>query len=84
MLAGMFISAVFEFGKVDAIGHSAIIVALLAFAADNATLQDKVRHPLWIEARQPWFAPVGLCLAIVGFLAIYYVSHTLLFGTSIV
>ena len=35
ILTGMFISAVFEFGKVDAIGHSLIIVVLLAIAADN-------------------------------------------------
>ena len=84
MLAAMFISAVFEFGKIDAIGHSAIIVALLAFVADNATIDEKARHPMLNEVRRPWLAPVGLCLAMAGFLLIYYASHTMLFGNKIV
>ena len=36
MLAAMFVSAVFEFGKIDLIGHSLIVVALLGIIADNA------------------------------------------------
>jgi hypothetical protein len=84
MLAGMFISAIFEFGKIDAIGHSLIIVALLAFIADNKVASAETRHPLLTEMQRPLFAPVGLCLAIAAFLVVYYVSHTVLFGTNIV
>ena len=35
ILASMFVTAALEFGKLDAIGHSAIIVVLLAIAADD-------------------------------------------------
>ena len=84
MLAGMFISAIFEFGKIDAVGHCLIIVALLAFIADSKATDVKVQHPLVAEMRRPVFAPVGLCLAIAAFLVLYYVSHTMLFGTAIV
>ncbi len=83
MLAAMFISAVFQFGKIDAIGHSAIIVALLAFVADDAKADAKVRHPLVAEMQRPLFAPVGLCLAMAAFLVLYYASHMLLFGSRI-
>ena len=36
ILASMFVAAVLEFGKIDAIGHSPIIIVMLAIAADNA------------------------------------------------
>ena len=35
ILAAMFISAVFEFGKIDLIGHTLIVVVLLAIIADD-------------------------------------------------
>ena len=35
VLLSMFVSAVFEFGKVDAIGHMLIIVLCVILAADN-------------------------------------------------
>src|SRR5580692_5485231 len=35
MLAAMFISAVFEFGKIDLIGHSLIVVALIGIMVDD-------------------------------------------------
>jgi hypothetical protein len=76
MLAGTFISAVFEFGKIDAIGHSAIIIVLLAIAADNA------RVP--VQKRALLLTPVGFGTALAGFLAIYYVAHAAFFGTSII
>ena len=75
MLAGTFISAVFEFGKIDAIGHSAIIVVLFAIAADNARAPE--RNRAWL------LAPVGYGTALAGFLGLYYVVHAALFGTSI-
>ncbi len=84
MLAAMFISAIFEFGKIDAIGHSAIIVALLAFIADNKTVEEQAQHPLAKEVRRPWFAPVALCIAMAGFLVVYYASHAMLFGAKVI
>lgn len=77
ILAGIFISAISEFGKVDAIGHSAIIAVLIAIAADNAPSYGRSRR--W----RPLLAPVGYGLSLAGFLALYYAAHTALFGTTI-
>jgi hypothetical protein len=74
VLMSMFISAVFEFGKIDAIGHSVIVVILLVVAADNG------RAPL----RAPVLAPFCLSLALALTMLLYYGSHALLFGMSIV
>jgi len=75
ILAGMFISAVLEFGKVDLIGHTLIVAALLAIIADKRV--DKVL------VRYPWLAPVGYASALGLFLSMYYVAHALIFGTSL-
>jgi hypothetical protein len=76
VLAAMFVSAIFEFGKIDAIGHAPIIVVLLAIVADDvAAVRSKLRIAL--------LAPIGYCIALAGFLCLYYVAHTLLFGTQI-
>lgn len=76
ILAAMFISAIFEFGKIDAIGHAPIIIVLFAIAADDVTtVRSKLRNAL--------LAPIGYCIALAGFLCAYYVAHTLLFGTPI-
>src|SRR5260370_16982923 len=75
VLAIMFVMAVFEFGKIDAIGPSPIIVILLAIVADEA--RDPRRHHLW--AAEAWYA-----FAIAGFMAAYYVAHAELFGTAII
>ena len=72
ILAAIFVSAVFEFGKVDAIGHSGIIVVLLGIAADDA------RVP--VRARQALLAPAWYGAALAAFLALYYVGHAALFG----
>ncbi len=72
ILAAIFISAVFEFGKIDAIGHSGIIVVLLGIAADDA------RTP--VRVRDVALAPAWYGAALAGFLALYYVGHALLFG----
>jgi hypothetical protein len=76
ILAGMFISAVFEFGKVDLIGHTLIVVVLLGIIA------DKNSEATW--KRYSWLVPVGYTAALASFLAIYYVAHTMLFGTAII
>lgn len=76
ILAAMFISAVFEFGAIDAIGHSCIIVVLLAIVADDA------RAPS-LRLRQLALAPACFAVALAATLAVYYVLHTVLFGTTI-
>jgi hypothetical protein len=75
MLAAMFTSAVLEFGKVDLIGHTLIVVVLLAVIADN-----RVRIPL---LRHQWMIPVAYAVALALFLTGYYEAHALLFGTSL-
>lgn len=70
MLAATFVSAVFEFGKVDAIGHAPIIVAMIAIAADDA------RMPL--RVRQLALMPVGYAAALAAFIGMYYGAHSLL------
>lgn len=75
MLAAMFISAVFDFGKIDLIGHTLIVVALFGIMADDA------RKPA--RLRDSWLLPFGYAAALVLFLAVYYVGHAELFGTSI-
>lgn len=73
VLTGMFISACFEFGKIDTIGHSAIIAVLIAIVCDNRAS----------ERRAPWLAPVGLCAALSATLFVYYVGHAALFKTAV-
>ncbi|MGX1101795.1 hypothetical protein AB7M47_000178 [Bradyrhizobium elkanii] len=75
VLTGMFISACFEFGKIDTIGHSAIIAVLLAIVADNKVLSR--------DRRAPWLAPVALCAALSVTLFVYYFGHAAIFKTSV-
>jgi hypothetical protein len=75
MLAAMFISAVLEFGKIDMIGHSLIIVALFGILADDAAEPARLRHS--------WLLPVSYTASLVLFLAAYYFGHAALFGTTV-
>ncbi|WP_409187679.1 hypothetical protein [Bradyrhizobium sp. RDM4] len=75
MLLGMFISACFEFGKLDVIGHSAIIVVLVAIVSDTRQAES--------DRRAPWLAPAGLCAALTVTLFAYYVGHAAIFNTTI-
>jgi hypothetical protein len=75
MLAAMFISAVFEFGKIDLIGHTLIVVALFGIAADDGGKAARLRDT--------WVLPFSYAAALVLFLAVYYVGHAELFGTAI-
>jgi hypothetical protein len=75
ILAGMFISAVLAFGKIDLIGHTLIVAALIAIIADDDGKKALVRYP--------WLAPVGYASALSLFLATYYVAHAVIFGTSL-
>ncbi|WP_246686386.1 MULTISPECIES: hypothetical protein [unclassified Methylobacterium] len=72
ILAAIFVSAVFEFGKVDAIGHSGIIVVLIGIAADDA--RSAVRR------RDVALAPAYYAVALTGFLTLYYVGHAAMYG----
>jgi hypothetical protein len=75
MLAAMFVSAVLEFGKIDLIGHSLIVVALLGIVADDGGKPARLRHS--------WLIPFGYAASLVLVLTAYYVGHAALFGTTI-
>jgi hypothetical protein len=77
MLTAMFISAVAQFGKVDLIGHTLIVVVLVAILADNGGKRVE-------ELRTSWMMPAAYAAALVLFLALYYGGHAMLFGTSVV
>lgn len=72
ILAGVFISAVFEFGKIDAIGHSGIIVVLLGIAADDVRVKVRVRDTV--------LAPAWYAASLAGFLILYYLGHAAMYG----
>lgn len=75
MLAAMFVSAVIEFGKIDLIGHTLIVVVLLAIVGDNGGKASLVRYP--------WLVPAGYAAALAVFMAGYYLGHAALFGTTV-
>ncbi|MFB9984551.1 hypothetical protein ACFSQQ_00685 [Mesorhizobium kowhaii] len=75
VLIEMFISACFEFGKLDVIGHSAIIVVFVAILSDQ--------RPKETDTPAAWLAPVGLCAALTATLFAYYVGHAAIFNTTI-
>lgn len=75
MLTGMFVSAVFAFGKIDMIGHSLIVVALIGIVADDGGKPAKIRDF--------WVMPVAYAASLALFLATYYMVHAQLFGTTV-
>ncbi len=75
ILAAMFVSAVFEFGKIDLIGHTLIVVALFGIIADDGGKTARLRDS--------WLLPFGYVASLAAFLAIDYVGHEALFGTAI-
>ena len=72
MLLAMFISAVLEFGKLDAIGHLLIVAILVATAIDD---EPRV-------ARPPLLAPAFYSGAMLAILAAYYGAHSWIFGAA--
>jgi hypothetical protein len=74
ILAAIFVSAVFEFGKVDAIGHSGIIVVLIGIAADDARVA--------VTRRAVALTPVYYGAALAAFLVLYYLGHAALYGSA--
>jgi hypothetical protein len=75
LLSAMFISAVLDFGKIDLIGHTLIVVVLFAIIADNRATETVPRHQ--------WLIPVAYAAALAVFLMGYYEAHALLFGTTL-
>lgn len=72
ILIAMFVGAIFDFGKIDALGHSPIIVTLLAILADD---QVAVKKPSAILAPAYFCASLGLTvLAYYGVHAISYLT----------
>jgi hypothetical protein len=76
ILAAMFVSAVFEFGKIDMIGHSGIIAVLIVIAADSKKRKAMSLKPLMV--------PFGYGTAFAATLLVYYVAHSLLYGSTII
>jgi len=75
MLTMMFVSAIFPFGKIDLIGHSLIVVALLGIIADDRVQPMRLRHS--------WFIPFAYASSLAMFLTAYYFTHAALYGTSV-
>jgi len=76
ILVAMFVSAVAPFGKIDLIGHTLIVVALLAIISDDGG------RPV-TRLRYAWTIPVAYAASLALFLSVYYFGHELLFGTTI-
>jgi hypothetical protein len=75
LLAAMFISAVGEFGKIDLIGHSLIVVALFGIIADDGGKPARVRDSSLL--------PFAYAFSLAATLAVYYGVHAELYGTAI-
>lgn len=75
MLIEIFLSAVLEFGKIDLIGHTLIVVALLGILADDGGKPAKSHYA--------WGLPITYALALFGILGLYYGWHAEAFGTRI-
>jgi hypothetical protein len=75
ILTAMFVSACFPFGKIDMIGHSLIVVALLAIVADDAAAPAH-----W---RRSWLIPFAYTSSLILFVGVYYFAHMALYGTTI-
>jgi len=79
MLLGMFLSAIIEFGKLDAIGHAPIVAVLLAIIGDRGAVSPFVNR---VKALA--LAPAGFAASLALALALYYALHAALFGTAVV
>jgi hypothetical protein len=75
MLSAMFVSAVFAFGKIDLIGHSLIVVALLGIIVDDGGKPARIRDF--------WLMPAAYVASLALFLWTYYMVHAELFGTTV-
>jgi hypothetical protein len=71
ILTAMFVSAVFEFGKIDALGPSPIIVVLLAVLADDTAPAQR---------RSLVVAPAYFCASLAATVLAYYGVHAIFFS----
>jgi hypothetical protein len=78
VLGGMFLGAILEFGKIDAIGHAPIIAVLLAIVV------DPIETPALSRIRALTLVPASFAVALAGFLGLYYAMHAALFGTAMI
>jgi hypothetical protein len=70
LLGSMFVSAIFEFGKIDAIGHLMIIAILIVVALDGEKALLK-RH---------YLAPAVYAAGLAVSVGLYYGFHAVFFG----
>ena len=75
MLVSIFVSAITGFGKIDAIGHAGVIGCLLALILDDVNCRASVRQVAMV--------PLKFCGALATFIGLYYASHALIYGTTI-
>lgn len=81
MLLGIFLAAIVDFGKIDAVGHLMIIVSLLVMTIEGNTIVNRA-----VQGRIQSLAIGGLRLAatyigfILLFFLMYYGTHGLIFG----
>ena len=69
ILSVSFISAIFEFGKIDAIGHLPIIAALAVIVIEPG-MTNRFARPSWL--------PACFVLALAGFVVAYCAAHAML------
>ena len=74
ILIAMFVSAIFEFGKIDAIGHSPIIVVLVAILADDAAPTAQ---------RSTVLVPAYFCASLAATIILYYGLHGAVYATNL-
>ncbi len=75
MLSSIFITAIFGFGKIDAIGHAGVIGVLFALMLDDAKYIASIR--------QVALVPAKFMGSLAIFIGLYYVTHALMYGTTI-
>jgi hypothetical protein len=84
ILVFIFVSAIFGFGKIDAIGHSPIIVVLVAFVADDHVMKisgvpsaflRRVLAPFERTRYLGLATPAFYMIALALFLTAYYGGH---------
>jgi hypothetical protein len=75
VLSIMMVSAVYEFGAVDALGHLLIVVALIAVAAEPGISSRRIAHTMHRTLRAPALQALTLLFVIGG----YYAAHFMVY-----
>lgn len=76
ILTSIFTTAIFSFGKLDAVGHAPIIGVLLAIVLDDYS--HEIGH-----VRPIVTLPVKYCGALAAIILIYYGAHAAIYNTAI-